>query len=53
MNTQSLTQGIKIIHPQGSTVRVEKSGHAGGVEAWWIWVEGLKNVSSCHLNFAP
>ena len=26
--------------PEGSTGRVEQSGHANGGDAWWVWVEG-------------
>jgi len=30
--------------PEGSVMRAEASGRYGGAEAWWIWVEGVKNT---------
>ena len=30
----------------------QPSGHAAGADAWWIWVEGMKNQTACNLNFS-
>ena len=39
-------------HP-GAMVRIEQSGHAGGAGAWWIWVEGMTNLTTCKLDLTP
>ena len=37
--------------PAGATVRLNASGSAGGKVAWWVWVEGLRDVDSLKLSF--
>ena len=36
----------KLKKPQTAKVRVEASGNASGQVAWWIWIEGIKNMDS-------
>ncbi|MHC4797607.1 MAG: hypothetical protein ACYTF1_13270, partial [Planctomycetota bacterium] len=38
-------------HPAGAKVRLDKSGQAKGKEAWWVWVENLKDISSLELTY--
>ncbi len=37
--------------PLGSTVRLDRSGTWHGKDAWWIWVEGIKQARSVELDF--
>lgn len=37
--------------PTGSTVRLDRSGTWNSKDAWWIWVEGLRNVTELKLEF--
>ena len=39
------------MRPDGTQVRVEHSGTWQGEDAWWVWVDGLKNVSAFKLDF--
>jgi len=36
--------------PQNAKVRTEASGNANGQTAWWIWIEGIKNVNQIQLG---
>jgi len=37
--------------PTGSTQRIEASGRFKGKDAWWLWVEGLRNVKEIEISF--
>jgi hypothetical protein len=39
--------------PQCSTLRLETSGSYHEGPAWWLWVEGLTNVTNLKLDFRP
>jgi len=45
---QSLAAGCK--NAQSGTVRLESSGKYGNRDAWWIWIEGLVNLSSLEIE---
>lgn len=36
--------------PVGSTQRIERSGHADGQDAWWIWIEGMTEVDEVFIK---
>jgi hypothetical protein len=36
--------------PVGSAQRIEASGHFEGQSAWWMWVEGLRNVKEIKIS---
>jgi hypothetical protein len=36
--------------PVNSTVRLSASGNANGRVAWWVWVEGMRDVSEVELD---
>jgi len=37
--------------PTGSKQRIETSGHFKKQNAWWLWVEGFKNVKNVEISF--
>jgi hypothetical protein len=37
--------------PNGSTVRLDKSGTWNGKNAWWLWLENLHDVTGIKLEF--
>ncbi len=37
--------------PSGATVRLDKSGTWKSKDAWWIWVESLRDVTELKLEF--
>lgn len=37
--------------PSGASVRVDQSGQWQGKPAWWIWVEGMREVTNVELGF--
>ncbi len=39
----------KIKVPKDAKTRIDKSGHYKKKEAYWIWVEGMKNTKSLKL----
>ena len=36
-------------YPEGSTTRIEASGHYDGSDAWWVWLEGLHDVTTLEI----
>ena len=36
-------------YPDGSTTRIEASGHYDGSDAWWVWIEGLRDVAAFEI----
>ncbi len=35
--------------PAGAATRIERSGRAGGRDAWWVWVEGLRDAAAAEF----
>lgn len=40
----------RLQRPPESSVRVEQSGRSGAEDAWWVWVEELKDVTTLSLG---
>ncbi len=45
---QSLAAGYK--NAQSGTIRLESSGKYRNQDAWWIWIEGMVNLSSLEIE---
>jgi len=36
--------------PSSGTIRIEESGTYNSEAAWWVWVEGMENISSLTIK---
>ena len=45
---QQLSESLEV--PASAHIRVEESGTNNGQAAWWIWVEGMKNIVSLTIE---
>ena len=39
----------KIKVPKGAKKRIDKSGHYKKKDAYWIWVEGMKDIKTLNI----